>query len=244
MKKQVSFMAIMILTLSLSSCAKVAGGMANVIADAYGVETEVDFEEQYQQQLEQFADDVGKLEDILKEEIRNGEDTASDIDSEPAIRWESITEDDKVTLGNITDESGYTDYYNKKFSKGQCTWYAYGRFYETTDIDINISGDAKTWLDNCDDDRVSVERDLAKIQPHSIAVDYKTTDSKHPGHVTYIEHVTYDENGNPVDVYFTESNWDSNNVYNEGVDGIVKKLSYENFINRGNHKVIGYIVPK
>ena len=161
------------------------------------------------------------------------------------IDWESIKEEDKVTLATIRDEKGYTSCYENKFSKGQCTWYAFGRFAELTDIeDLKINGNAKTWLDNCKDDRVYVERDVTKITAPAIAVDYKTSDSSHPGHVTIVEHVTYDDDGNPVNVYFTESNWDSNGTYNEGIDAIVKILPYDKFIHRGDHLVIGYVIPE
>lgn len=150
-----------------------------------------------------------------------------------------------MTLANIKDEDGFAECYNNRFSTGQCTWYAFGRFAEITDIDdLKVSGNAKTWLDNCTDDRVYVERDIRKITAPAIAVDYKTSNSSHPGHVVFIEHVTYDEHGNPVDVYFSESNWDSNGRYDEGEDGIIKKLPYSKFVERGDHKVTGYIVPK
>ena len=261
--KKICLILVMAFCLSLCGCSYVQAGLADTMEDLYGVEGK-SFEEHrayYQAEWDMFFDSIGYLISIVKnsedgnilEDIVEGiEDLESiegtDEEPQPTIDWEALAEAKNVTLGNIQDENGYTSCYENGYSKGQCTWYAYGRFAEVTGIDLNLgTGNAKDWLDVCNDDRVYIERDTSKISAPAIAVDYKPKDLGHPGHVTFIEHVTYDEYGNPVDVYFTESNWDTNGRYDEGTDGVVKKLSYSKFINRGTespHKVIGFIIPK
>ena len=251
MKKLTKSLLILALCVSLCGCAPLQATLADSFESAYGDEGK-SYEEHlayYQAEWDMLFGDLGKLLGIAADEAEKlvkdtVEQAVEEVISDNSVDWENVAKE-KVTLANIKDENGYTDYYNNRFSKGQCTWYAFGRFSEVTEInDLGVSGDAKTWLDNCYDERVYVERDLANIKAPAIAVDYKTTDSGHPGHVTFIEHVTYDEQGNPIDVYFTESNWDSNNAYNENTDAIVKKLPYSKFINRGHHKVIGFIIPE
>lgn len=122
--------------------------------------------------------------------------------------------------------------------KGQCTWYAFGRFYEVNNVKLKKARNAKYWLsDNKEDNRVSVLYDASKIKPKSIAVRTAGT----YGHVIFIEEVTY-KNGSPQYVYFTECNADGNGHYDVGKDCILKKLSYQKFINQKNPA--GYIVAK
>jgi hypothetical protein len=58
----------------------------------------------------------------------------------------------------------------------------------------------------------------------------------------FIEHVTYDANGNPKYVYFTECNSDNNGTYNAGKDCILQKMTYSSFIS--NKNPAGYICKK
>lgn len=260
MKRIISIFVIFVMCMILSGCASLQATMSEYMEEMVGIDnySYEEYEAMYKAEWDDFFGALGEffgmaadeVEEVVQEKVENiGDDIKEEIEDlfteEELIDWESITDADKVTFANIKDENGYTEPYNNRFSKGQCTWYAYGRFCEDNCIDkIDVRGDAKTWLDNCTDENVRVERNPANIVPNSIAVDYKTTDASHPGHVTYIENVTYDENGNPVDVYFTECNWDSNGEYNDGTDGIVKKLPYSEFVNRGSHKVIGYLIPE
>lgn len=129
------------------------------------------------------------------------------------------------TNGNLSYRGGY---------KGQCTWYAYGRFYEVNGIALKTARHAKYWLsDNQNDRRVKISY---TIQPKSIAV--RTSGSY--GHVMFVEDVTF-ENGIQY-VYYTECNADGNGIYNAGKDCIVKKLSYSEFKRTKNPA--GYIVKR
>lgn len=133
------------------------------------------------------------------------------------------------TTGNMSARAGYT---------GQCTWYAYGRFYERNQIALNYARHAKYWLsDNQNDRRVSVLYGADKIQPNCIAVRTSGT----YGHVMYIEHVSY-RSGNPEYVYYTECNVDGNGRFDAGVDCILKKKTYTNFVNQ--NRPAGYIVAR
>lgn len=133
------------------------------------------------------------------------------------------------TTDNISYVGGY---------KGQCTWYAYGRFYEVTGIKLPSARHAKYWLsDNYSNSKVTVTYGSSNIKAKSIAV----RTSGNYGHVIFIEEVTY-KNGLPEYVYFTECNTDGNGTYNVRKDCIVQKMTYSNFINSKN--IAGYISAK
>jgi uncharacterized protein YukE/surface antigen len=144
--------------------------------------------------------------------------------------------------GNISHAGGYD---------GQCTWYAYGRFWEKTGIQLNSAYHANIWLsENASDPRVSVNYGADKIQSNSIAV---STTGKW-GHVMFIEDVTYNADGKPYFVYFTESNAGYFNsegayvadekwgAYNAGNDCVLQRMSYEDFIDK--REPSGYITKR
>lgn len=170
-------------------------------------------------------------------------------------------------LCTITDASGaLTDPYCKPinpYSIGQCTWYAYGRFYEDNGIALGGMGNAVTWLDGARDwmrtvwkeqnpaaDAASyreidgclaagifVSDGAEHIYPHSIAV---CTSSQSAGHVLYIEDVEYVD-GEPVTVYYSEANWKGVPSSLDPWDGILQSMSYADFLKKRSIK--GYIVP-
>jgi len=214
------------------------------------------------------VDYVGDKREDSPEQETEAETEAETVNEEDNYDWTKLAADGTI-LANIKDQNGYTDYYTgeNKFTAGECTWYCYGRFWEETGIKLDKTklGNAEDWLNYSGDDRVEVVTDLDKIIPGAIAVDYKYIDEggkpkASGGHVTYIEKVEYDENGKPLVVYFSESNWDitkpegsnGNDHYDEGVDGKIKKISFEEFKLRGKanendnhyHEVVAYIVPK
>lgn len=170
-------------------------------------------------------------------------------------------------LCTITDASGaLTDPYCKPINPyriGQCTWYAYGRFYEDNGIALGGMGNAVTWLDGARDwmrtvwkeqnpaaDAASyreidgclaagifVSDGAEHIYPHSIAV---CTSSQTAGHVLYIEDVEYVD-GEPVTVYYSEANWKGVPSSLDPWDGILQSMSYTDFLKKRSVK--GYIVP-
>jgi len=148
------------------------------------------------------------------------------------------------TISSVDDRNSKYYWSNENMSyaggfDGECTWYAYGRFSEKTGIKLNSARPAKCWLsENENDPRVSVSYDISAIKPNSIAV--RTTGKD--GHVMFIEHVTYDKDGKPAMIYFTESNADGNSQYDPGIDGVLKCLSYQDFISQKNPA--GYITKK
>jgi len=150
------------------------------------------------------------------------------------------------TIASIKNGSSYTKYYssNRNLSAkggyiGQCTWYAYGRFDEIHQIQLKTARHAKYWLsENANDSRVRVLNGASSIVPRSIAVRTSGT----YGHVMFIEDVTYNSNGAPAYVYFTECNNDGNGAYNAGKDCVVKKLSYNDFVSQ--KKPAGYIAAR
>lgn len=164
-------------------------------------------------------------------EMSQQDEASSDSADWDSFVGKTVAEIDSTyyTTDNISYKGGY---------KGQCTWYAYGRFYEVTGIKLGTARHAQNWLsDNASNSQVAVAYDAAAIKPKSIAV---RTSGKY-GHVMFIENVTYN-NGLPEYVYFTECNADGNGVYNAGSDCIVKKLSYSDFVSK-KHPA-GYISAK
>ena len=150
------------------------------------------------------------------------------------------------TIASIRKNGSYTKWYGasenvsaKKGYTGQCTWYALGRFYEVTGVKLTTAPHAKYWLvTNMADKKVKVVYGAASISSQSIAVNIKGE----YGHVLFVEHVTYDANGKPQYVYFTECNIDGNGVYNVGKDCILKKMTYSKFVSQ--KKPAGYITAR
>lgn len=112
-----------------------------------------------------------------------------------------------VPLGEIHNEKIY-----QRFAKGQCTWYAWGRFREIHNKKIRFKAktglDAKLWPElivNCKIDNNLNEQCVAV----SLVGRY--------GHLVFIEKI---QNGF---VYYTEANGDVNGIYNSGVDCVLRR---------------------
>lgn len=119
--------------------------------------------------------------------------------------------------GNISARAGYA---------GQCTWYAYGRFYEVTGIPLETALHAKYWLTrNKEDPRLTILYGENSITYPAIAV---STEGAY-GHVMFIEYVSM-KDGQPENVYFTECNWDGNGIYDEGTDAVLLRLPFDLFV--------------
>lgn len=171
---------------------------------------------------------------------------SSKVDSSPRIA-PSI---DGMIEGQKVPTPSY-DSYNDRGTKfaGQCTTYAQSRLNDTLGINITpfpcgngnsmatkmarivggkeengvVSGGTVTGADGLQYELISSPASEKLLQPHSI-VSFNTHDRNgnwtNEGHVVYVEDV---RNGY---VYFTEGNtWNS-------TDGIIKKLSIEDFLSR------------
>ena len=183
--------------------------------------------------------ELTKQKAFLSESYNGAKSVAEKLAS--GKNWSSLV---GTTVACIKNSSGYTKWYGsgnisaKAGYDGECTWYALGRFYETTGIALKTAPHAKKWLSaNKGDTRVKVLYGADKIVAGSIAVNTGGT----YGHVMFIEHVEY-ENGKPVTVYFTECNYDGNSSYNAGKDCILQKMSYSKFVSQRSPD--GYIVAK
>ncbi len=133
--------------------------------------------------------------------------------------------------------------------RGQCTWYAAGRFQEIHGIALPLFGNAKEWIANAwySDDVLAVT-DLSDVPEQAIAVFRPTEEFRDwPGHVSFVEYVERDENGKPLTVYYTDANGvgdPEKNAYSPGYDGSVKAVSYEEFLHPYGVELIGYLLPK
>lgn len=160
------------------------------------------------------------------------------------------------TLGHILDEnilpnavgaSMYTEAYRLGMP-GQCTWYVRGRFMEVYGIELPYMGSAKEWIASASENKsIKTVTDLSDVPEQSIAVFEPTEEFKDwSGHVSFVEYVERNENGVPVNIYYTDANGSSDlrkNEFDAGYDGTVKMRNFAKFKNPHGLKLIGYIVP-
>lgn len=193
--------------------------------------------------------DPAKTPDFMKDEI-------------PETEFEKIpplTEAPEIgaTLGHILKEGenldvrtadSYTEPYATN-SIGECAWYADGRFMEVHGIRMPFGmGAAGEWIDNAyKSSEIKIVTDLNQIPEQSIAV-FKPSENYAgwPGHVEFIEYVEKDSKGNPINIYFTDTNGTGDlnkGRFDEGYDGIVKMKPFDEFKNQYGLILVGYIVP-
>lgn len=140
--------------------------------------------------------------------------------------------------------------------RGQCTWYAIGRFYEVFGLDVissdkgnYLAGGLKDWVEraksaDCPDiDGIAYkgDGDLSNIPNRGIAIWSR--------HVIFIEYVERDASGYPTKIYFTEANaGHTGEKYQPGVfypeiDGVIGHMTPESWVHR-NGTFYGFIVAK
>lgn len=118
------------------------------------------------------------------------------------------------TVANIN--SGYYQKPGNPKSRGQCTWYAFGRAWEVTGKKLTFSRStnlhAKYWGN-------LVTNASVDHTPTSKCIGVRTTRGGGYGHVIFIEYV----GGGWI--YYTDCNTDGNGRYDAGRDAIVKRES-------------------
>lgn len=143
------------------------------------------------------------------------------------------------TSPNNAIESNFTEAYksnNWLSVLGQCTWYAHGRFKEVTGIGVEKYYSA--FASDGEQNGLKVVTEASQIQAPAVAVFER--------HVVFVEYVSYDANGNPTEIYFSEANHGNDltgQPYRYGIDGQVKKMSLTSFINR-SVGFRGFIIPE
>lgn len=116
-----------------------------------------------------------------------------------------------------------TKYYNPPVntaSPGQCVWYTQGRAYEKNGVYIGARGNAKDVYESCENSGFQLSW---YPKPDSIAC----FNGGEYGHVRYVEYVIADT------VYYTEANWNADNVLSSD-DGILQKMSLTSWMNQPN----------
>jgi len=140
----------------------------------------------------------------------------------------------------------YTEYY-RLGSIGVCAWYAENRFYEVHGIHLYLYdlGKLRDSLTNAlKYSDLKVITDVNAIAGNTIAV-FVPQNSTDVGHMVYVEYVERNSNGNPINVYITETNGANTlnkNEFNPGYDGVIQKIKFDEFIKRSpNLELAGYI---
>ncbi len=239
-----------ILIIAVAAACSITFSSCGLLSEMIDEELNEAIEEQQEQNKQEIKDAVDSIKSELKEKLEEEKENVKK--SIPDI-YERIEDDykkklaekaereqveeldakvDKERLAIITKEN----YSSGK--EGQCTWYCYGRMREKCGIKLfDAVCNAKDFAEKSkNNDKVSIE---SEPYNNSIAVNHSLGNGC--GHVVFIEHVTRDENGQPLDIYFTEANWPNNSILDEG-DGILRKFSYEQF--KKVRKPEEYIVPK
>ena len=122
---------------------------------------------------------------------------------------------------------------------GECTWYGFGRFAEVNGINLKALPNSLIYepeqMAKGSDQLLTFTVDFLSAPPRSIIV--------WNGHVAFIEYVERDAAGKITAVYISEANVGTGGVYTYEQDGMVRKHTYEQFMNRAQG-FIGYISLK
>ena len=185
-------------------------------------------------------------------EISAESSAVSETVKKPEMNHLRLTKPPEIgeTLGDIFNEESqrFTENY-RHATIGECTWYAEGRVKEVYGVELPYMGCAKEWLKSAQQaESLAAITDLTDVPEQSVAVFAPAWDAEtRLGHVEFVEYVSRDEDGKPVDIYFTEANGGNDiekGKYNAGIDGAVRRKSFEEFTNQYGLRLIGYVVPK
>ena len=127
---------------------------------------------------------------------------------------------------------------------GQCTGYAKGRFAETYGMlslkSILAGVEQKDWVTVANTNKypdIKGTSNANEIVSGCIAV-WET-------HVAFVEYVEYDSSGNPIKVYYTDSNYGHDGIYRpESADARVKVKSFDEFLKSISSRFVGYVTVK
>ena len=153
----------------------------------------------------------------------------SSTPSTPTLTVGQTPSDLNITSSHYEGSNPFIIYPNGNNLRGQCTWYAWGRVSEKFNglkypvFSRTSNRDANDWLD------ITLNYTLVSTPAAGDVIVWNHGDN---GHVAVVEYVYGDR------MYFTECNGygSSNDVWNTGVDGIIKdgsiedvKSTYNNF---------------
>lgn len=252
MRKHILFTLSMILSISF-----VTPAFADHIYAGPEVEKVITYDENGRKVITLIFDPA-KTPDYIKENTYEQQENEKEEQKQEHERIAPLTEPPEVgtTLAHILDENADPDVKGwKKFMPpyqsgmaGQCVWYARGRFKEVYGIDIPHLDGIKNWIANAYQcDKIKAVTDLSDVPIQSVAVFRPIEDNEDkPGHVCFVEYVERDNEGKPLNIYYTDANGAGDlrkNEFDDGYDGTVKVKSFEDFKNTGKLKLIGFIVP-
>jgi Surface antigen len=138
-----------------------------------------------------------------------------------------------LSLGKVIaklDNPAYTTAGGNRFSKGQCTWYAWGRAKEKYKLSLDLPAPANggDWYNKIVTDGKHVTKRAASLAPLTDSI--ASFAHKDCGHVVFVECVKDGE------VYFTEYNWDQTQ------NGKVQSCAVKDFPSLHGCKLNGYII--
>jgi len=135
--------------------------------------------------------------------------------------------------------SNITDNYLTYGLFGECTWYAIGRFAEVNGINLKALPNSLIYEP---EQMVKGNGQLLVFSSEFLSAPSRSVIVWN-GHVAFIEYVERDANGSIEAVYISEANVGTGGVYTYEQDGMIRKHTYEQFMNRAKG-FIGYILLK
>ena len=153
--------------------------------------------------------------------------------------------DGSVNRDNFTELYRVAIYSDGSNDAGNCQWYAQARFQETTGIFVHTNDVNRIWKGdyNCEDLNYNISRKIDNIRSHSIVMVEKNS-KDFVGHCLFIEYVERDANGKPINIWYTEANYNGDFKWDPGTDkyeGSLQSYGWEQFKEVELEGFVGYI---
>ena len=160
--------------------------------------------------------DWEKINDAMDEQIREmyAQEGFMDEFSEKFRGSDAVVDFGGVNIGDgnypwtgTLEEWNMNNTFGAKNLNGQCTWFAYGRYYQTHNKHIPVHGNAGQWISECTAGGYTNIGKVPKV--HSVIVtgsNLSTGEYAGCGHVAFIEAIENDGNGNIKSITISQGN--------------------------------------